>query len=50
MGKVGFTDTSPYNTSKGAITLFTKAIAIEFATKQTPIRVNSIHPGFVDTI
>jgi NAD(P)-dependent dehydrogenase (short-subunit alcohol dehydrogenase family) len=49
MGKVGYPDTSAYNTSKGAITLFTKAIAIEFATKKTKIRVNSLHPGFVRT-
>lgn len=49
MGKVGFTDTSAYNASKGAIKLFTKATAIEFATKKVPIRVNSVHPGFVTT-
>ena len=34
---------------KGAVRLFTKSVAIEFATKRTPIRVNSIHPGFVRT-
>lgn len=49
MGKVGFTDTSAYNASKGALKLFTKASAIEFANKKTPIRVNSVHPGFVTT-
>ncbi|WP_416878482.1 SDR family NAD(P)-dependent oxidoreductase [Litorimonas sp.] len=49
MGKVGYIDTSGYNTSKGAIKLFTKATAIEFAAKKTPIRVNSIHPGFAST-
>lgn len=49
LGKVGYIDTSGYNTSKGAITLFTKAIALEFASKQMPIRVNSVHPGFVRT-
>lgn len=49
MGQVGYIDTSAYNTSKGAITLMTKAAAIEFATKKTPIRVNSMHPGFVRT-
>ena len=49
MGLVGYTDTSAYNASKGAVRLFTKAIAIEFATKRTPIRANSIHPGFVQT-
>ena len=29
--------------------LFTKGIAIEFATKKMPIRANSLHPGFVLT-
>ncbi len=49
MGLVGYTDTSAYNASKGAVRLFTKSIAVEFATKRTPIRANSIHPGFVVT-
>jgi NAD(P)-dependent dehydrogenase (short-subunit alcohol dehydrogenase family) len=49
MGLVGYADTSAYNTGKGAVRLFTKSVAIEFATKRTPIRVNSIHPGFVNT-
>ncbi len=49
MGLVGYADTSAYNTGKGAVRLFTKAVAIEFATKRLPIRVNSIHPGFVRT-
>jgi NAD(P)-dependent dehydrogenase (short-subunit alcohol dehydrogenase family) len=49
MGLVGYTDTSAYNAGKGAVRLFTKSVAIEFATKRTPIRVNSIHPGFVNT-
>ena len=49
MGLVGFTDTSAYNASKGAVRLFTKSIAIEFATKKMPIRANSLHPGFVKT-
>lgn len=49
MGLVGYSETSPYNTSKGAVRLLTKAVAIEFATKRTPIRVNSLHPGFVHT-
>jgi len=49
MGLVGYTETSAYNASKGAVRLFTKAIAIEFATKKMPIRANSIHPGFVLT-
>jgi NAD(P)-dependent dehydrogenase (short-subunit alcohol dehydrogenase family) len=49
MGLVGYSDTSAYNAGKGAVRLFTKAVAIEFATRRTPIRVNSIHPGFVKT-
>ncbi len=49
MGLVGYTETSAYNASKGAVRLFTKSIAVEFATKKTPIRANSIHPGFVKT-
>jgi NAD(P)-dependent dehydrogenase (short-subunit alcohol dehydrogenase family) len=49
MGLVGYTDTSAYNASKGAVRLFTKSIAVEFATKKMPIRANSIHPGFVVT-
>lgn len=49
MGLVGYAETSAYNTSKGAVRLFTKATAIEFAKKRMAIRVNSIHPGFVLT-
>ena len=49
MGLVGYSEVSAYNASKGAVRLFTKGIAIEFATKKMPIRANSIHPGFVMT-
>jgi NAD(P)-dependent dehydrogenase (short-subunit alcohol dehydrogenase family) len=49
MGMVGWVDASPYNASKGAARLFTKATALEFARKGIPIRVNSVHPGFIRT-
>jgi NAD(P)-dependent dehydrogenase (short-subunit alcohol dehydrogenase family) len=49
MGIVGYSEVSAYNASKGAVRLFTKGIAIEFATKKMPIRANSVHPGFVLT-
>ncbi|MDR2857018.1 MAG: SDR family oxidoreductase [Novosphingobium sp.] len=49
MGLVGYTDTSAYNAGKGAVRLFTKSIAVEFASKRMPIRANSLHPGFVFT-
>lgn len=49
MGLVGGSEIAPYNTSKGAARLFSKAAAMEFAHKRIPIRVNSVHPGFVKT-
>lgn len=49
MGLVGMSDVSAYNASKGAVRLFTKSNALEFADAGIPVRVNSIHPGFVDT-
>ncbi|WP_321390436.1 SDR family NAD(P)-dependent oxidoreductase [Emcibacter sp.] len=38
-----------YCTSKGAVRLFTKSAAAEYAMLQKPIRVNSVHPGGIDT-
>jgi NAD(P)-dependent dehydrogenase (short-subunit alcohol dehydrogenase family) len=49
MGLVGLSEVSAYNASKGAVRLFTKSIALEFAQKKMPIRANSLHPGFVLT-
>lgn len=49
MGLVGMGEVSAYNASKGAVRLFSKSNALEFADAGVPIRVNSVHPGFVDT-
>jgi len=49
MGLVGMSEVSGYNASKGAVRMFTKSIALEFAEKRMPIRANSLHPGFVVT-
>ena len=49
MGIVGYSEVSAYNASKGAVRMFTKGIAVEFAQKKMPIRANSLHPGFVVT-
>lgn len=49
MGLVGMGEVSAYNASKGAVRLFTKSNAIEFADAGVPIRVNSVHPGGIDT-
>lgn len=48
-GIIGLPLDPAYSMSKGGVRLYTKATAIEFAQKQYRIRVNSIHPGVVET-
>jgi NAD(P)-dependent dehydrogenase (short-subunit alcohol dehydrogenase family) len=38
-----------YSMSKGGVTLFSKSAALSFGRKGWRIRVNSIHPGVIDT-
>ena len=38
-----------YSMTKGGVTIFTKATALAFARKGDRIRVNSIHPGVIET-
>jgi NAD(P)-dependent dehydrogenase (short-subunit alcohol dehydrogenase family) len=40
---------STYCASKGAVKLFTKSAATEYAMLKQPIRVNSVHPGGIET-
>jgi len=46
-GIVGSNTSAAYHASKGAVRTFTKAAAVQYA--RDGIRVNSVHPGFVDS-
>jgi 3(or 17)beta-hydroxysteroid dehydrogenase len=48
-GLVAAPNDALYAMTKGGVTLFTKSTAVSFAHKGDRIRVNSIHPGVVDT-
>ncbi len=49
LGFVGLPFTSAYSASKGGVRLLSKAVAMECAARGLKIRVNSVHPGFIDT-
>ena len=48
-GLRGAANMSAYCASKGAVRLFTKAVAMECAAARDGVRVNSVHPGLIDT-
>ena len=47
MGIVGSPTSPAYSAAKGAVRLFTKTTALQYAREN--IRVNSVHPGYADT-
>ena len=49
MGLVGAPNSGAYCAAKGGIRLLTKVAALECAARGDGIRVNSLHPGFIDT-
>ena len=49
LGMAGLVRSANYCASKGGVRLLTKAAALECAGYVPRIRVNSIHPGFIDT-
>lgn len=48
-GKVGAVGSVAYNASKGAVCLLTKGAALECGKAGNGVRVNSVHPGFIET-
>ena len=48
-GIIGEPLAAAYNYSKGGVRIFTKSAALHCASAGYPIRVNSVHPGFINT-
>ena len=48
-GIVAMPNGSAYNATKGGVRMLTKGLAVELAKEQRGIRVNSVHPGGVNT-
>ena len=48
-GLKGSPNLAAYNATKGGVRLFTKGVALECAQMRWPVRVNSVHPGVIDT-
>ena len=46
-GLIGSGGSAAYHASKGAVRIFNKSTAIQYASEN--IRANSVHPGFIDT-
>jgi NAD(P)-dependent dehydrogenase (short-subunit alcohol dehydrogenase family) len=48
-GLVGIATSAAYCASKGGVKLFTKAAALESGARGWKVRINSVHPGFIET-
>ena len=48
-GLKGAASLAAYNATKGGVRLFTKGVALECGQKRWNIRVNSVHPGIINT-
>jgi NAD(P)-dependent dehydrogenase (short-subunit alcohol dehydrogenase family) len=48
-GMVGSEAAAAYSATKGAVRVYTKSTALEFARAGYRVRVNSVHPGFIET-
>ena len=48
-GLKGSPSLAAYNATKGGVRLFTKGVALECAQSRWNVRVNSVHPGIIET-
>jgi NAD(P)-dependent dehydrogenase (short-subunit alcohol dehydrogenase family) len=48
-GLKGSPTLAAYSATKGAVRMFTKAVALECAAAKDGVRVNSVHPGIIET-
>ena len=48
-GLKGSPTLAAYSATKGAVRMFTKAVALECAAARDGVRVNSVHPGIIET-
>ncbi len=48
-GKIGIPTSGNYCAAKGGVKLLTKTAALECADIDPVVRINSVHPGFIDT-
>ena len=48
-GLTGAPNLAAYSATKGAVRLFTKSVALECAALRDGVRVNSVHPGIIET-
>jgi 3(or 17)beta-hydroxysteroid dehydrogenase len=49
LGIVGSPGIDPYPASKGGVRLYTKSVALACAQERVNVRVNSVHPGYIET-
>lgn len=48
-GMVGLAGIGAYNASKGGVRIYSKSVALSCAQEGVNVRVNTIHPGIIDT-
>ena len=49
LGLVAMPDIAAYCASKGGVHLYSKSVALSCAEQRVGVRVNSVHPGYIDT-